>query len=135
MEVPGDFLQVSKCDAHLQEGPETGSGELQAPGRGLTSLMSFYDKVTSLVDEGKALDAMYLEFSVLDGIRSTVGNGTRTMVILLYLALVRLHLESCVQFWITHNKKDIEVLECVPRATEQVEFGAYKSPLSDSTSL
>ena len=29
----------------------------------LTNLISFYDKVTHLVDEGKAVDVVYLEFS------------------------------------------------------------------------
>ncbi|PKU28023.1 rna-directed dna polymerase from mobile element jockey-like [Limosa lapponica baueri] len=29
----------------------------------LTNLMSFYDKVTHLVDEGKAVDVVFLEFS------------------------------------------------------------------------
>jgi len=29
----------------------------------LTSLISFYDQVTHLVDEGKAVDVVYLDFS------------------------------------------------------------------------
>lgn len=80
------------------------------------------------------MDAIYLEFSILGDIRSTVGKGIRAVIILLHLALIRLHLESWVQFWTFHFKKDVEVLECVPRATEQMEFGAHKSPLSVSTS-
>ena len=93
-------MEVSKCDVHLQERPEGGSGELQAcqPGLSaregygadqpechhmarigdsqvirpsqhgfmkgrscLTNLISFYDKVTRLVDEGKAVDIVYLD--------------------------------------------------------------------------
>ncbi|KAK4805288.1 hypothetical protein QYF61_004853 [Mycteria americana] len=93
--------EIRKCDAHYQEGPEGGPGELQAchpdlgtgklmeqiilsaitrhvennqgikpsqhgfrKGRScLTSLISIYDKVIHLVDEGKAVDVVYLDFS------------------------------------------------------------------------
>ncbi|KAK4823249.1 hypothetical protein QYF61_000216 [Mycteria americana] len=94
-EVPDDG-KLCQCDAHLQEGPEGGSRELQAcqpdlgtrenygavhhectqqacagqPGdefmKGrccLTNLIPFYEQVTHLVDEGKAVDVVYIDFS------------------------------------------------------------------------
>lgn len=46
----------------------------------------------------------------------------------MYSALVKSHLKSCVQFWSSHFKKDIEVLEPVQsRAMELGESLDYKS--------
>jgi len=58
---------------------------------------------------------------ILGCIKSNIASSLREVILPLCSALVRPHLESCVQLWSPQHRKDVDLLEWVHRrATEMI---------------
>ena len=69
--------------------------------------------------------------SILGSIRRGVASGDRDVIVPLYSALVRPHLEHCTKVWGLQYRKDVELLERSQRRVTKMIRGLERIPYED----
>jgi len=90
-----------------------------------------------LVDEKLDMSHQYVLAAekakhILRCIKRSVASSLREVILPLHFALVRPHLESCVQLWSPQHKKDMDLLEKVQRRPQKWSEGWNTSPMRKS---
>ena len=65
---------------------------------------------------------------ILGSIKRSMTSRSREVILPLYSALMRLHLENCIQFWGPQYKKDMELLEQVQKRAPKMIKGLENLP-------
>ncbi|KAK4817116.1 hypothetical protein QYF61_027979 [Mycteria americana] len=122
-QLPGQAGEVGLCEHHeVQQGQVQGRGNPRFQYRLGDDVVESSPAEKDLVMMDKKLDmsqqcalAAQKASRMLGCIKRSVASRSREVILPLCSALVRPHLEYCVQIWSPQHKKDMELLERVQR--------------------
>ena len=67
----------------------------------------------------------------LDCVKRSMVSRSREMILPLYSAVLRPHLEYCIQMWIPQYRRDIDLLECIQRRATKMVHRMEHLPYKD----